>query len=468
MALFGHTIVKESELAARDAKLAEANDNVQELRRRLTEYAGRFGLGGALRDVTAYEREETSTNAWQIYRENPMAAAFVNNMLYFMTRPGLKIYHNDAQADEEVQEFIESDEYYDTMKEFIVRGFLDGEIFPVAFANTLTGDMRVREIDPLEVKEVICNADDYRDIEALRREYTRREYSYATGTWTPKLIKEFIKPDERVEGEAYTLRTFFFWKRPTLSSAMRGLSYLTPCLWDLTQYKELKRNRINLNRARTAYVWEVEVEGTPDDVEAYRARVADEGAPGPGSIRVHNANVKWEAKSPNIGAGDAKDDVRELGNQVGAALSMPEFMIRGDASNSNYASTDTTYQSFKIVVEAQEGMWEDNNVELFRWFLERKAAARRVSEEAAREPVVVAWPDLPEDQKTFNEMLFNAEARDAISIKTLRQYLPIPIDPDEEEEQVKKEKAEAIKQRGGLPFEHPVPEEEPEEVEVAA
>jgi len=469
MALFGRKIVKESDLAARDAKLQETINDVQELRRWIVSYAGRFGLGGALRDVAAYEREEVSVNVWSIYRNNPMAAAYVNNMLYFMARPGLKIYHDDPQADEEVQAFIEGDSYYDTVKEFIIRGFLDGEIFPVGFANTLTGDMRVREVDPLEVKEVITNADDYREIEALYREYTRREYSYATKSWQTRNMKEFIHRDEYVEGEAYTMRTFFAWKRPTLSSATRGLSYLAPCLWDLTQYKEMKRNRVNLNRARTAYVWDVAIEGTPEEVEKYRAQVANEGAPSPGSIRVHNDKTKWEAKSPNIGAGDAKDDVRELGNQVGAALSMPEFMIRGDASNANYASTDVVYQAFKIVVEAQEGWHTDNNVELFRWFLARKLEARRVSEEAAREPVVVIWPDLPEDQGTFNEMLQNALACDGISLETYRQYLPIPIDSEVEAEKVAAERAERIKQMGGLPFEHPaaVPAEEPEEVEVA-
>ena len=161
--------------------------------------------------------------------------------------------------------------------------------------------------------------------------------------------------------------------------------------------------------------------------------------------------------------------MRELGNQVGAALSMPEFMIRGDASNANYASTDVVYQAFKIVVEAQEGWHTDNNVELFRWFLARKLEARRVSEEAAREPVVVIWPDLPEDQGTFNEMLQNALACDGISLETYRQYLPIPIDSEVEAEKVAAERAERIKQMGGLPFEHPaaVPAEEPEEVEVA-
>ena len=60
MALFGRTIVKKSYLAARDAKLDEAINDVQELRRWIVSYAGRFGMGGALRDVAAYEREEVS------------------------------------------------------------------------------------------------------------------------------------------------------------------------------------------------------------------------------------------------------------------------------------------------------------------------------------------------------------------------------------------------------------------------
>lgn len=466
--MFGIKILRESELAARDVELKEAIGNVQELRRWMTAYAGRFGIGGALRDVDQVEREETSINAWRIYRDNPMAAAYVNNMLYFMTRPGLKISHNDPQADEEIQAFIESDSYYDTLKEFIIRGFLDGETFPIAFANTLTGDMRVREVDPLEIKEVITSPEDYKNVEALYREYTEREYIYETHSWKADTKKEFIKPNEPVPGEAYTVRTFFFWKRPILSSATRGLSYLTPVLWDLTQYKELKRNRINLNRARTAYVWDVEIDGTEEEIEAYRARLELEGAPGPGAMRVHNSKVKWDAKSPNIGAGDAKDDVRELGNQVGAGLSMPEFMIRGDSSNSNYASTDVVYQAFKIVVEAQEGAWADNNIELFRWFLERKVDARRVSEEAAREPINMVWPDLPEDQEAFANMLQNALAVDAISLKTYTKYLPIPVDPDDEQEQIAKEREEGIKQRGGLPFEHPEhPEEETEEEEGA-
>jgi hypothetical protein len=441
----------------------EAVSSAQDWRRTLEQFWDFVG-GTTTRDLPDDERERAATNAYAAWRDNPMAAGFINTMNYFMTRPGFAIDHPDDDVRALIDEYIIEDRFVFTLKQMINRSLMFGEVFPVMFANTITGDVKVREIEPGEIEQVVTDPDDYYKIDALYRKFTRREWDYQTNRFSDEDFVEYIRYNENVGN--YTMRSFLYWKRPVLSNVTRGISYLSPVLWDLAQYKEIKRNRAVLHRARAAIAWFVTVKAaTSEELSALKGEIKERGAPNPGSVVVNSEAIQWDAKGPDTRGADAQYDLRELGLQVCAGTSMPEFIVRGDASNANYASNAITFDAFKVVCQAGFGVWDFNIVELFAWILDRWADARRVSPEAAREPVQVIWPDLPQDQAAFNEMLNSAHDRGVISDKTYVNYLPLDVTWDEERIRLEEQEKEKV---GGIPLKDGVtPLERQPELETA-
>lgn len=446
------------------AKLTEQLTTAQDVRRAYERIYTWLSAQGT-RDLASADRTEQTENAYHAWRTSPMAAAFANTVNCLLTRPGFRIAHDDDDAQDEIDEFMVEDKFMLTFKEMVYREIFCGEVYPVAYANTLTGDMKVREYDPEEIKEVIVSDDDYKVIEGLYRKYIQRTWDDASNSYKTKNEEETIRKDEPVPGRAFTVRTFFQFKRPVLSNTMRGISYLAPVLWDLTQYKEIKRARAVLHRARAAIAFFLTIKGaTPEEIDHWQTRINEEwGAPNPGSVMVKNDNMTWDILAPNLDAGDAQHDLRELGLQVGAGVSMPELIVRGDPSNANYSSNSMAVEMFKIYFSGYFGLWTIHLTELFDWFLERKYKAARISQEAANTPVEVIWPDLPVDAEQFQKMLDNALGQGTISKDTYVNYLPIPVTYEDERDKIADERDEDMVAAGSLAVKHP---EEPEQIDV--
>jgi hypothetical protein len=124
----------------------------------------------------------------------------------------------------------------------------------------------------------------------------------------------------------------------------------------LKQYRQLLDARINLNKMRASYIWDVSVDGTDTDVS--NVRKANSKPPRPGTVKFHNAKVTWEPKSLNINAQDSESDIRAVKLMAVAGSGQPEYMVSGDASNANFASTQETTFSFLKCLEDYQDLFE--------------------------------------------------------------------------------------------------------------
>lgn len=182
---------------------------------------------------------------------------------------------------------------------------LTGELFPILFTNPLDGMSYIRFKPSRCIDRVETDPDD------LERELRFHEVTEGdlSGRWWDGTGEDPTEP----------LMLHHVVNRRI--GAVRGESDLTPLLPWLRRYSHWLEDRLRLNRYRTAFLWDVTVEGTEADIRAAQARY--QTPPAPGSVNVHGPTERWEARRPAIDAHDAAPDGRALRMFISAGAGMP-------------------------------------------------------------------------------------------------------------------------------------------------
>jgi hypothetical protein len=302
--------------------------------------------------------KEIREEAWKAFLSNPLAKRQVRNITSYLVGRGLKVTSPSEDAQEIIDNFIDDpDNYWELfIREESNRLQIDGEIIVLLYVNTGDGTVKIRDIEPNEIVEVILSYEDYRKILALKRVYTKKVYSDDFKTYHTVQIEDYIQPGEPDPNNSNVIRDFLFVKMPTVATQFRGVPELASHLYWLKQYRQLLDARINLNKMRASYIWDVSVDGTDTDVS--NVRKANSKPPRPGTVKFHNAKVTWEPKSLNINAQDSESDIRAVKLMTVAGSGQPEYMVSGDASNANFASTQETTFSFLKCLEDYQDLFE--------------------------------------------------------------------------------------------------------------
>lgn len=302
--------------------------------------------------------KEIREEAWKAFLTNPLAKRQVRNITSYLVGRGLKITSPSEDAQEIIDNFTNDPENYWEIfiREESNRLQIDGEMVVLLYVNTGDGTVKIRDVEPNEIVEVILSSEDYRKILALKRVYTKKVYSDDFKTYHTEQIEDYIQPGEPDPNNSNIIRDFLFVKMPTVATQFRGVPELTSHLYWLKQYRQLLDARINLNKMRASYIWDVSVDGTDTDVNDIRK--ANSKPPRPGTVKFHNAKVTWEPKSLNINAQDSESDIRAVKLMTVAGSGQPEYMVSGDASNANFASTQETTFSFLKCLEDYQDLFE--------------------------------------------------------------------------------------------------------------
>jgi hypothetical protein len=145
------------------------------------------------------------------------------------------------------------------------------------------------------------------------------------------------------------------------SDMKRGYPLLFPVIRDIQELEKLLKARQLLHRIRASVIIDEEVRATPPSLIAAmhdRAKASTEPVPASanakaaaaktrgvertmpiGGIFRHSDSVKRTFQTPNIQALDADADVRRQLLKIAVALGLAEYVVAGDASNANYASS---------------------------------------------------------------------------------------------------------------------------------
>ncbi len=153
---------------------------------------------------------------------------------------------------------------------------------------------------------------------------------------------------------------------------------------------------------RSSFVGEKIVKGSPNRLMAASFPSAVKGAytndeyavqaPKPGTIIQHNENVEYKWSGPDVKAGDASEDGRQIRLSIAAGVGEPEYLLTSDASNSSYSSTLIAESPFTKQIDAFRFFFEQNFKILFsrviQWGIDGGALPKTSTETVIKESAI--------------------------------------------------------------------------------
>ena len=219
----------------------------------------------------------------------------------------------------------------------------------------------------------------------------------------------FWAPDEKKLEEVIMARDIQHIKINVDQDVKRGRSQLEVLLKRNKQYEDWLGYRILLNLFRTSIVLIKKITGaTPTQVQALKDKWASKRTdntqtnraqmPRPGSTIHSTEGVEHEFISPNLQATDAQHDGRSILLSMCAATGLPDYMITGDASNANFASTMVAESPAVREFQRWQDFFTPHFQEIYRRVMVNGAEAGQIKglsvEQAETMGISVDWPPL--------------------------------------------------------------------------
>lgn len=196
-----------------------------------------------------------------------------------------------------------------------------GNLFVILFRNPGDGMSYVRIIPQSQIIKIVTAENDWE---------TELEFHEMRGIGEPPRI--WLSPDHPDSGAADAVMLHYAVNRPV--GALWGDGDLAVVIPWLLRYARMLEDRVRLNWAARVFYWFVRVPKSA--VQATRAKY-NANQPPPGSIIVHDEGETWDMKTPNLGAGDAANDLQAVRMMISVGSGQPPHW-HGDSMDVNLAT----------------------------------------------------------------------------------------------------------------------------------
>lgn len=216
------------------------------------------------------------------------------------------------------------------------------------------------------------------------------------------------------------------------SNVKRGISFLIGIAEYIVKYQSWLEDRITLNRMRTLFNLVMKVTGVgsaqalknsfedasiqePEhvagcgiDSTASTANSTAKKLPKRGSVLLSTPNIEYEFLSPDIKATDTKEDGRAIDLMLSKGTGLTEYIIRGDASNANYASSMVSESPMVRMFQAYQDIFEKPLQQLYRKvirfgiekeYIPKKTEKTKVTIDSVKQTEVVTKEVTPTDHR---------------------------------------------------------------------
>lgn len=340
--------------------------------------------------------------AEKLYYTNPIAGGIIDTMVNFIVGKDANVVPVDE--DQEVQdywwEFYRVNKLDERIKEMVSRSLRSGEFF-LRFFEPAEGErvQQIRFMEPSEIKDkagvwIYGIENDPDDIETPLNYF--RCYTVTDGPGKGKINDETIPAEEIIHHKILVD-----------SNVQRGVSFLVRVAPWIKKYESWLNDRWYLNKIRSVHALIKKVAGSATAFSNASGQVATarpgtialkKKIPPPGSVIVANQGVEYEYANLNINATDTKEDGRSFLLMVVAGSGMAEYMVTGDASNANYASTMVAESPAVKCFES----WQDKFVKpieaMFRKAIQHGIDNDEIPAETTRK--VTTWDDVKKQDVT--------------------------------------------------------------------
>lgn len=295
--------------------------------------------GGSLGLSKITNRRQLIEKCAGLYFLDPVAKNIVNNYTFFVVGTGFTVSVSGGEAKQDAfEKWAEKAEWEERVEEAVRTMTLLGEAFLVRFpfrdlgavgfegptsapvrqetgAGSPTPPTDFRVLDPMRMPSIAVNPEDLDD-----------PWGYALSRRDGKTT--WVHPDDVVH-----------LRFGRLGGAVYGTPILMPAIVPLNQLGKFAENRYYLNWVRARFPVIRKITSPTASASKEKTKLDYENLPKPGSVIFDKGPVEWQFPNLNIGSGDVWNDWRVLVLRVASAVSLPEYLVVQDASNSNYSSS---------------------------------------------------------------------------------------------------------------------------------
>jgi len=344
------------------------------------EDTGWYNLSGSTGEVVTDSQRITNVKLARLYyTKDPMARQAIRLWTDYTFGTGMTwSVKGENKVTQEALDKVWSSKANQTV--FSARGqrkscdklLVDGEVFFAIFLGA-NGEARVRHIDPLEITEIISDADDKEDIKFLRR-----QWADVSG----KMHDDIYRSTTNIKGEPGLSSTgvveestqealVYYLNYNTISR--RGNSVLLPALDWIKQYRRFLSSRIAVMLALARFAWSNKTKGGQAAVDAIKTKF-DGQEINAGSTLVENLGSETKPIKTDTGAQQAYQDGRQIKLQIAAATGWPEQYF-GDISIGNLATAKTVELPTMKMIQSFQRVWGDSYQDIFDVILEHNNVA---------------------------------------------------------------------------------------------
>ncbi|MFH0983784.1 MAG: hypothetical protein V2A79_19895 [Planctomycetota bacterium] len=248
------------------------------------------------------------------YNENPLAFRLVHIIADHVLGEGLH-WHLDHKA---TAKWLRSwwDHPANRMdircRDWLTELTMTGDLF-VTFHQAADGMSIMRALPSSAIDEIETNPE---DLEDERRYRQKPSAESVDGLWWPSVANG---------GNM----AHFAINRPV--GQVRGISDLQTVIPWLKRYSTWLKDRVSINKAKAAFVFDVTLTGSPEDIARRKAELMT--PPQPGSVIIHNEAEAWKSVQSNVDAGEAEKDGHALRLMIAAGVGIPlHFLSEGESA----------------------------------------------------------------------------------------------------------------------------------------
>lgn len=392
-------------------------------------------LGGVSdgKELTEDEMKTSRKQSRKFFRFNPHGKSIIRNMCKFVIGRGVKFITNDTETGRKKKinkvwkQFVKLNKWLLRQKELVTRAFRDGEVFIRIFPlkGKDVGYLALRFIDPESVfnptkNQIKVDADNKTDRDTILTygiEHNKDDVEDIKWYW--------------VDEKPVSANEIIHIKLLSDSDQKRGIPYMEAVLEDIQNYRKWLKDRIILNKIRTAIALIRKIPsgvGTPTQIDGIKGqntasirnvKSSKVQAFEPGTI-LTTRGIEYDYLTPNLEARDSAQDGRNILLNVAAGACLPEYMVTADSSNANYSSTMVSESP--AVKEFED--WQDFFSVFFQMIWERQmthAQKQNKIPQGADTTCTVEFPtlvmrDVQKEARAYSLM----REKGVISIKTWR------------------------------------------------
>ena len=361
-------------------------------------------MGPFYRQLYLFDYLDMQRKAFWAYHHDPIAGQLVNLVTYFTLGRGVNLKINDTEMEAEFKKWWDDNKMNERMDNISNELCIYGEV--MLRLNRIGDQLTIKPIDPSTVWEIVTDPTDIEKVYFYYQNYPTQYQIFSGDVSVAKYVINQIPWNEVIHE-----------KINCVSNEKRGRSDLFPLFGLLKSLRDYTSARVVRGIIQSNFVWDVEIQGSAQDVANYLAQDPQlQNPPKPGSNYVHNQAIKMEPKGVNLGAKDANEDFNMLLTLIAAGAGIPkEYLNIGDKSTKATAlvAAEPVYKKF----EKRQKKLENIVHRIYdAWRFTTNADVRYAGKDQTLE---VTFPELAtEDRSQKMKDLALAESMDWISHET--------------------------------------------------